>query len=261
MSKNIILFDMDGTLTEPRQKFSDDLSSSLSTLSHYADIGIVTGSDIDYLLEQMGPLLESPVRYCLHLLPCNGTKYYQPPKTELDKFELSHEISMKDEMGNSRWRRLLEILVNKQFHATEFDIPLTGHFISVRGSMINWSPSGRNANEEDRKRFMRFDKKYNFRKRNLSELRSELTSCLLDDISVKLGGDTSFDIYPNGWDKTYALRYFNNDNVWFVGDRAQFPSGNDYEIYKACEPRSFHTTGPTQTKEIISSIIENLKGK
>ncbi len=25
------------------------------------------------------------------------------------------------------------------------------------------------------------------------------------NLSVKLGGDTSFDIFPNGWDKTFAL--------------------------------------------------------
>jgi len=262
MNKNIVLFDMDGTLPESRQKFdSNILSSSLKELSQYAEIGIVTGSDYDYLNEQLSPLLNSSIRYCLHLLPCNGTKYYAPPKTESDDFELTEEASMQKQLGKVRWRRLMEILVAKQLKASELDIPLAGHFISARGSMINWSPSGRNANNKERTRFMRYDKKYNFRKRNLSEIRSELASACLDNITVKLGGDTSFDIYPTGWDKTYALRYFDGSNVWFVGDRALTPNGNDYEIHKACEPRSFNTTGPKETVNIVDNIINQIKGE
>ena len=73
----------------------------------------------------------------------------------------------------------------------------------------------------------------------------------MQDITLKFGGDTSFDIYPKGWDKTYALRHFSDKTVWFVGDRARSPKGNDYEIFQACGWRSFHTNGPEQTKSII----------
>ena len=66
MSRNIVLFDIDGTLTESRQKFnSTTLSSSLVELSQVAEIGIVTGSDYNYLKEQLNPLLDSSIRYCL----------------------------------------------------------------------------------------------------------------------------------------------------------------------------------------------------
>ena len=81
----------------------------------------------------------------------------------------------------------------------------------------------------------------------------------MNNVTVKLGGDTSFDIYPAGWDKTYALRHFDGKNVWFVGDRALGPKGNDFEIFKACEPRSFHTTGPEQTKEVIEEITKRIR--
>ena len=96
----ITLFDMDGTLTEPRKKFDPEiLSSSLQELSKYADIGIVTGSDYNYLKEQMGVILESSIRYCLHLLPCNGTKYYAPPEFPSQDFQLVEETNMKKELG------------------------------------------------------------------------------------------------------------------------------------------------------------------
>ena len=260
MNRNVVLFDMDGTLREPRKKFDPEiLSSSLQELSKYADIGIVTGSDYNYLKEQMGVILESSIRYCLHLLPCNGTKYYAPPEFPSQDFQLVEEANMKKELGERKWHRLISLLTHRQLKATENLIPLTGHFISVRGSMINWSPSGRNANDEERARFIEFDETYEFRKRNLSVVETFFRSNGLSDITIKLGGDTSFDVYPTGWDKTYALRYFKGRDVWFVGDRARDPSGNDYEIHKACEPRSFHTNSPITTDSIIFNIIEVLK--
>ena len=95
----------------------------------------------------------------------------------------------------------------------------------------------------------------------MNKLGNEISDVgLYDEITVKLGGDTSFDIYPTGWDKTYALRHFGGRNVWFVGDRAHSPKGNDYEIFQACGSRSFHTTGPKETIEIINKISKLIKG-
>ena len=83
---------------------------------------------------------------------------------------------------------------------------------------------------------------------------------LLKKVTIKLGGDTSFDIYPKGWDKTYGLKHFSNWDVWFVGDRC-YPDGNDYEIYKECckKDQGFITSGPEQTVEIIDEIIEKIR--
>jgi len=262
MSNNVVLFDMDGTLTLPRQKFSERiLSSSLIELSRVADIGIVTGSDSDYLFEQMKSMINDQiVRYALHLLPCNGTKWFLPPEFPSHSHSQIHGVNMVEFVGKEKYRKLMEILLQLQSEATGYDIPLTGNFISARGSMINWCPIGRSAGEKERKSFKNFDKQFKFRNQYFMKLRLLLDSNDMQDIVVKLGGDTSFDIYPAGWDKTYALRHFSGKNVWFVGDRAQGPKGNDYEIYKSLEPRSFKTEGPEQTKEIISIIIETIRG-
>ena len=260
MNRDIVLFDMDGTLTEARQAFSQDLSSPLWDLSQVADVGIVTGSDLNYVNEQMSTLIDShSIRYHLHILPCNGTKYLVPPESSKDDHKMVHEASMEKELGKTNYNNLLGILVKLQAEMTEYDIPLTGHFISARGSTINWSPMGRNANDRQRSRFKKFDKKFKFRHQFFSKLQDILKKEKVDGVTVKLGGDTSFDIYPTGWDKTYALRHFGGRNVWFVGDRAHSPKGNDYEIFRACGPRSFHTTGPEETIEVINKIIKLIK--
>ena len=78
----------------------------------------------------------------------------------------------------------------------------------------------------------------------------------LDELELKLGGDTSIDIYPKGWDKTYALRHFSGSTVWFIGDRCT-GAGNDKELYDALkkEERAFETSGPAKTVELIEELI------
>jgi phosphomannomutase len=81
------------------------------------------------------------------------------------------------------------------------------------------------------------------------------------DITVALGGSTSFDIYPNGWDKTYVLRHLEEfKNVYFVGDRCK-DGGNDKALYDVLRKTntSFETESPKQTMEIIENIINENK--
>ncbi len=87
-----------------------------------------------------------------------------------------------------------------------------------------------------------------------------MTYLLHSGIEVKIGGDTSFDIFPKGWDKTYCLKHFSDYEVWFVGDRCR-EGGNDKELYNFLwgYGRSFETEGPEHTKKLIQEkIIPNL---
>ena len=177
MDRDIVLFDMDGTLTEARKPFASFLSSPLWNLARIADIGIVTGSDMDYVQEQMHfPITTHSIRYCLHILPCNGTKWYVPPTTSSENHSLVHEVNMEKEIGKQKYRRLMEILLEEQLLVSDFDIPLTGNFISSRGSMINWCPIGRNANNKQRSYFKKFNKKVKLRNQSFMRLRLKLDS-------------------------------------------------------------------------------------
>ena len=262
INNNIVLFDMDGTLTEPRGKFNTELLLNLRQLSKHSEIGILTGSDFNYIESQVLKFIKfSEIRFKTHLLPCNGTKHYKPPTLSEDKFILIHENDMREELGKVCFEEVFKIITQFQADVCFQSIPLTGHFFDYRGSMINWCPIGRNASPEERKEFIKYDKETGFRKRFLSSLRYKFGLRCPDKIEVKLGGDTSFDIFPIGWDKTYALRHFKDKTCWFVGDRCQ-PSGNDYEIYEALrgEGRSFNTRSTFETQIIIDKeIIPNLE--
>jgi len=261
--KHIVLFDMDGTLTEPRDKFDNKLLDPLRELSKYSEIGVLTGSDIDYVEQQLKPLLRfSEIRYKLHLLPCNGTKHYIPPTFARDEYQLVHEMNMKKHLGDICFRQLMMILSSAQESMCYTKIPLTGHFISYRGSMVNWCPIGRNANSQDRQEFMKIDKSVfpSLRKREMDKIKYKINLRCRNKITVKLGGETSFDIYPDGWNKTYALKHFKDYTCWFVGDKCG-DGGNDKEIYDLLmmNRRAFSTSDPSKTALIINRITETIK--
>ena len=259
-TNKIILFDMDGTLTYPRKPFDKALTPSLIELSKHADIGIVTGSDLDYINQQLEYILNhNLLRTKLHLLPCNGTKYYKPPEDPDGNFELVSQVSMKETLDHQTFKNLMISLIEAQAGIDLNYLPLTGHFISYRGSMINWCPIGRNANDEQRKFFVHYDTAYErtYRHQLKEKLERSLRSKdILKHITIKFGGSTSFDIYPNGWDKRYSLTHFNDQEAWFVGDRCE-EGGNDQEIYELLleEGRAFKTENTYETGLIIQEKI------
>ena len=256
---NLVLFDVDGTLTESRRPIKTKMLKALRALARHAEIGFLTGSGLEYIKEQLWPALNDPIikRNC-HLLPCNGTEYLI---TSGDQEIIFNEISraiMEEEIGPESTNKLMKLLCSLQSELlSEYDIPLAGNFIQNRGSMVNWCPIGRKADRLKRGVFKDMDKQDFIRGKYMEKLTIGLEELGID-VTVKLGGDTSFDIYPNGWDKTYALRHFEGDDwvFWFVGDRC-YPQGNDYEIFSFLKDtgRAFETGGPEETIELIDFHI------
>ena len=262
----LVLFDVDGTLTEPRQRINKGMLTSLRELSFNTEIGLLTGSGLDYIKEQLWPLLADPeLSLNCHILPCNGIEYYIPNPESPGNFIEIHKNSMWHKLGFEKFQFVMKTIMKLQAQIAEsdYDIPFTGHHIQNRDSTLNWSPIGRNAENGDRKQFIAMDKIYGIRKGALHKFRQIMLHHGIHDVTIKLGGDTSFDIYPQGWDKRYALKHFPETDwdVFFVGDRCN-PDGNDYEIYEHLSPlgRSFETGGPEETIEIIDIHLHKLIG-
>ena len=262
-SKTIVLFDMDGTLTPARKKIDTETVRAVKELTRHAHVGIVTGSDLNYLLEQCVELWR-PIGSCnpndITLLPCNGTKKLS---WKSKKFTMDNCNDMKEKLGLEKYTMLIEKLVSAQSYYigyTKPECPLTGTFISYRGSLLNYCPIGRDADFNTRKKFIKLDETNLIRARLLDKLNQELSK-YSEDFEMRLGGQTSIDIFPKGWDKSFALQYFEGMNVYFVGDKCK-PGENDFDIYKEIMPSNrFKTTGPEETRGIISKIIEKIKGE
>lgn len=260
--KNVVLFDMDGTLTPARKQMKHDILDALLLLLQYADVGIVSGSPFEYIKEQCGLLFNGLNEYSLQdllILPCNGTQKYSYND---EKWNKESFLDMREHVGDNAYETLMGILVEKQYICSllsrSYGYPLTGHHISYRGSMVNWSPVGRNANHEDREKFAVADQKYYIRENALDKLLS--IPQLTKKFAFSLGGSTSIDIYPHGWDKTFALNHYDDKSLfWFIGDRCLQETGNDKPLYDKVnsirENTAFQTKGPEQTIQLIKDII------
>lgn len=249
----IALFDMDGTLTPAREPIDASVMEALQRL-HTAgyEIGIVTGSDLEYIHEQLQDLISSELGDYIHWLPCNGVKYYygSDPKP-------LYSDDMIAELGGDRYFELLKFCMLEQARLMsnpDLAFPLTGSFFQYRGTMLNWCPIGRDAIAEERAKWKEIDTHNKIRIPIIQKFKRKADRLGLEGIEMKLGGNTSFDIYPTGWDKTYALRHFEGYEIYFVGDSCH-PAGNDYTIFKACQPRSWQVSGPKDTIKVIDTAI------
>ena len=97
----------------------------------------------------------------------------------------------------------------------------------------------------------------------LTLLRAHLSSSPfpIETIEMSLGGSTSIDIYPLGWNKTYAIRHLDVSKCFFVGDKC-FGSGNDRQIYERIKSEglgAYSVINPQETSLIIKQIQKSLK--
>ena len=115
---------MDGTLTEARKPFDRDLFPVLSKLANVSDIGIVSGSDYEYIKEQMHFIMyTSSLRYMTHIFPCNGTKHYTPPNIVTMTLPLHAEVNMRDKIGSKPFRDLMSMILKQQVaHSSSYQV-------------------------------------------------------------------------------------------------------------------------------------------
>ena len=254
--KKLFLFDMDGTLTPARKKMEFAMLRAMARLQSIGwDIGIISGSDMHYIEQQCGIMFDISPIDCksIHFLPCNGTKYYK-------SFKKIWQHDMTSKLGNDFMTEVYKSLLKYQGNIIALhpkELPLTGNFFQMRGSVLNWCPIGRNAKQNDREKFIRLDKKAFIREWFIGQFKSEYDPEL---ITIKLGGETSFDIYPKGWNKTFPIEkdpFKSYDKIYFAGDRCEV-NGNDKELYdylknkKYCD--AFHVANPSETINIIQKF-------
>lgn len=252
-----VLFDMDGTLTPPRQKIERKVINALRPLAQAAALGIVTGSDFDYLLEQCSELFEigglDPGK--VRLFPCNGTKEYAWVN---NSWVLLSSTDMIQKISTECYRLLLKELTKKHLHLldTEGGIKYSGTFFQYRGSMLNWCPIGRSASLPERRLWEAADLNSRIRKPILENLNAWIENNNYD-LTITLGGGTSFDIYPSGWDKTYVFKHVDVKNCYFLGDKCT-GVGNDRTIYEKVKKEglgAFNVKGPAETISTVKNFI------
>ena len=243
MTKTLILFDVDGTLTPSRLTVSDNMLTMLKQLRQVENltIGIVGGSDLMKQKEQLG---EENLRLFDYVFSENGLYASHMGK-------LLEKTSIASEMGEDNVKKLVNASMK---YMANIDIPVKrGTFIEFRNGMINLCPVGRSCSQEERMQFYKYDMEHNIRKNMVTVLSEELKDL---NLTFSIGGQISIDVFPKGWDKTYCLKFVEDkfDTIHFFGDKT-YPGGNDYEIFNDSRVIGHTVTSPEDT---ISQLGEFL---
>eukprot|EP01134_Creolimax_fragrantissima_P007832 CFRG7832T1 len=242
--KKIVLFDVDGTLTPARKAVQQpmiDCLNKMRKLSDY-DIGVVGGSDHVKICEQLGANAEERFKY---FFSENGLTGYK------DSVELP-STSIKSNYGDEKLNKFINFVLK---YIAELDIPVKrGTFIEFRNGMINVSPIGRNCSYEERLNFEKYDMVHKIRPTMVSALQREFADY---GFTYSIGGQISFDVFPDGWDKTFCLKQLIKDGyteIHFFGDKT-FKGGNDNEIFEDERTIGHTVTDPTDTIKQLTELF------
>lgn len=243
MTKALILFDVDGTLTKSRLTIKKPMIDMIHRLRDLKDIdiGIVGGSNLVKQREQLGD----------EILALFDWTFSENGLMAFKAGELIKETSIKDFLGEKQIGLLINTVLE---HFSQIELPVKrGTFVEFRNGMINICPVGRSCSQSEREEFFELDQREGIRKKIVTYLKEKLSHL---GLSYSIGGQISIDVFPRGWDKTYCLQFVDDkyDEIYFFGDRTM-EGGNDYEIYSHPRTKSYAVEQPSDTLKYLNEIF------
>lgn len=248
MSRTLILFDVDGTLTESRLTIEPFMEKTLSELKSITDldIGIVGGSDLAKQEEQLG---KENIAMFNWVFSENGLMAFKDGV-------LFHSANIVKKLGESNYTHLVNICLR---YLSLCSYPIRrGTFVEYRNGMINICPVGRSCSQSEREAFYKIDTEQKYREQLIMNIKKDWEEVCDIPLTFSIGGQISVDIFPRGWDKTYCLQFVHNkyDKIYFFGDKT-YPGGNDYEIFNSEQTIGFSVTSPRDTEEKLRKLFLN----
>ncbi|KLO19276.1 eukaryotic phosphomannomutase [Schizopora paradoxa] len=244
-NKVLLLFDVDETLSKARQAAKPEMISLLQALRKEYVLGFVGGSNLVKIQEQLGVTGNNVINDFDYAFAENGLIAYKLGK------ELPSQSFIKW-IGEEKYKKMVNFILH---YVADLDIPIKrGTFVEFRNGMINVSPIGRNATIQERLDFEKYDKEHGVRVAFINVLREKFGDY---GLTFSIGGQISFDVFPNGWNKTFCLRHVEDEGfkeVHFFGDKT-YKGGNDYEIF--IDPRviGHSVKDPDDTLQMLKQLF------
>lgn len=239
----ICLFDVDGTLTAPRQRIEPIMEEFMEKLKQKVTVGLVGGSDLPKILEQLGG--ETALAKYDYLFSENGLVAHKNGK-------LIFQENIIRFIGEEKVQKFLNFCLS---YMSEITLPFKrGNFIETRSGLINIAPCGRQCTQSERNQFEAYDKEHKIREKFIETLKAKFPEY---NLTYSIGGQISFDVFPEGWDKRFCLTQVTADGfekIYFFGDKT-FQGGNDFEIANDSRTVSFTVTSPDNTRQIVSDLL------
>lgn len=242
--KQLIVFDLDGTLAESKGAIDAEMATLFEALLGAVAVAVISGGNWPQFETQLlGRLTRSDRWDNLSMLPNCGTKFFRYAGAWRQLY--SEELS-PDQKVTIR-SAFAEAIVAADLHFPT----LWGEQLEDRGSQMTFSALGQHAPIEEK---LLWDPDFAKRQRMQRAL-----ALRIPELSVRIGGSTSIDVTRSGIDKAYGIGKLREllgipeTQMLFVGD-ALFPGGNDYPVL-AAGVTSIRVRDPDETKRVIETLL------
>jgi phosphomannomutase len=251
LSKKVIIFDVDKTLTKSKSPLDNEMAELLAELLKYYKVDIITGGRFGQMKKQIIDYLKNAEGnfYNLYFQPTSGSRLY-------DFEDVKWREIYKDEIPINDRERIIKFL-KEAVRESGVPVPdkMYGERIEDRESQITFSNFGQKAPVEIKQSWDPDKKK---RERIIEILKPRLL-----DYEVSIGGASSIDITKKGINKKYGVEKLSEylsvpvEEMFFVGDRLEL-GGNDSSVIETGIDW-IDVEDPEETKDIIRDLIK-IKG-
>lgn len=255
-NREIVVFDLDGTLTPSKSNLRPSMSRALVTLLKKKKVAVISGGSYKQFRRQFLASLSCP-KYLLpnlFLFPTNATAFYRYQGGWKNVYWL--KLSEQD-------RRKVKQAFRDVFREMKYVPPrkVYGQVVEDRGSQITFSALGQDVVAQLGKRGLAL--KENWRRENtpVKLKMAKMVAKKLPHLEVRPSAFTSIDVTRHGIDKAYGVRQIEKylhipiKKMVFVGD-ALFRGGNDAAA-KRTGVRCIPVRGPEDTLRVIRQILES----
>lgn len=229
--KQIIAFDLDGTLAPSKSALPDRMGLALERLLDHFQVCVISGGKFGQFETQLLSGLEAePAKLeRLHLMPTCGTQYYH-----YDVAKQKWERVYAELIPEADKRKIIAAL-EKGFKDLGYEAEKTyGPAAEDRESQITYSVLGQDIVDVLGEEGVKL--KYDWDPDNVKKQAvRDYVAPLIPDYEVRVGGVTSIDVTRPGIDKAYGMRKLmelleiGKEDILFLGDRLQ-EGGNDYPV-------------------------------
>jgi phosphomannomutase len=231
MTKKLIAFDLDGTLTESKFPADEHMLKLFAELLNKFEVCVISGGKFEQFLKQLLNninLTPSQLKH-LHIMPTCGTRYYIYDLTKRDWHEVYAENFTESE------KKEIIAALNKGFDDLKMRADkVYGDCIEDRGSQVTFSVLGQDIVDQLGKEGVRIKYEWDPDDSKKLQLRNYIAP-LIPQFEVRVGGVTSIDVTKPGIDKAYGMKKLmkvlklDKSEILFIGDRL-YKGGNDYPI-------------------------------
>lgn len=247
--KKIIVFDLDGTVTESKSPMDVEMAALFARILDRMKIAIITGGAFERFEAQFQVMKCSQEQFQrFFFFPTTGTRFY--------RYTDHWEQVYADEMTLEE-RQKIKDAFEQAYKDIDYHHPqvVFGEVVEDRGTQVTFSAVGQQAPLEAKLAWKAENDAIRFRL-------AEAVSKYLPDFEVKVPGVTSIDVTRKGIDKAYGIKKIEEllgisiPEMVFVGD-ALYEGGNDHAVIRT-GVETVVVKNPEETKQVLKEWLKEM---